>query len=196
MIAAFLGIFGCGKNNNPSSWSEEKIDKWFYSGEWKQGWQPSPDSSVNRRAFAISYFDNKERWDSAFSFLKNNNLSILEARRHDINGNALYVSITDYLTKNREDAKFEAHRKYIDIQYVVSGEEFIGISPITQKDSVLQAYDAGRDIEFMTVKQESEKHANPGNFFIFFPGDAHRPGLKSDSTASVRKIVVKILIDR
>lgn len=108
-------------------------------------------------------------------FLKNNDLSRLEIKRYDIDGDNLYATISEYVTKNEEDARFEAHQKYIDIQYVINGVEQIGIAPLLQKKNILVPYDAIKDIEFMTVTQSVNYKVTPAKFFIFFPSDAHRP---------------------
>jgi YhcH/YjgK/YiaL family protein len=195
MIAAIILLFGCGGRKNPATWNEAKINDWFNKGEWLNGWKISPDASVNKKLLAESYFKNRARWDSAFAFLRDNNLSDIEAKRYDLNGNNLYVSITDYNTRNPEDARYEAHRKYIDIQYVATGTERIGIAPLSSVDSVLQEYDPAKDIEFMRVKGGDTYPASPDRFFVFFPEDAHMPGLKTDTIAPVRKVVVKVKID-
>jgi len=188
-------LSGCSGNSDPSSWNIKKIDKWFEKGDWLNGWQVKPDQSVNRKAFVVSYFKNKERWDKAFIFLKTNDLTALEPKRYDIDGDNLYAPVSEYLTKNEEDARYEAHQKYIDIQYVVSGKELIGVAPMSQKKDVLEAYDSTKDIEFLTVTGGENLLALPDRFFIFFPEDAHRPGLKDGENSPVRKVVVKVRID-
>jgi biofilm protein TabA len=195
VMASLSGLFGCSGNADPAAWSSKKIDKWFEKGDWLNGWQVKPDQSINRKAFAVSYFKNKERWDKAFSFLKSNDLSGLELKRYDIDGDNLYAPVSEYLTKNEEDAKYEAHQKYIDIQYVVSGKEQIGVAPMSQKKDIIQPYDATKDIEFLTVTNGENRTALPDRFFIFFPGDAHRPGLKDGENSPVRKVVVKVKVD-
>ena len=63
-------------------------------------------------------------------------MSKLEVKRYDIDGDNLYATVSEYITKNEEDAKFEAHQKYIDIQYVISGKEIMSIAPLsTEKGS-------------------------------------------------------------
>ena len=188
-------LSGCSGNSDPSAWSAQKIDTWFEKGDWLNGWQVKPDQSVNRKAFAISYFKNRERWDKAFIFLKSNDLTGLELKRYDIDGDNLYAPVSEYLTKNEEAARYEAHQKYIDIQYVVSGKELIGVAPVSQKKDVLEAYDPTKDIEFLTVTGGENLLALPDRFFIFFPEDAHRPGLKDGANSPVRKVVVKVKID-
>ena len=195
ILIVMATLSGCTGSSDPSAWSAQKIDTWFEKGDWLNGWQVKPDQSVNRKAFAVSYFKNKERWDKAFIFLKTNDLTALELKRHDIDGDNLYAPVSEYLTKNEEDARYEAHQKYIDIQYVVSGKELIGVAPMSQKKDVLEAYDSTKDIEFLTVTGGENLPALPDRFFIFFPDDAHRPGLKDGENSPVRKVVVKVKID-
>jgi YhcH/YjgK/YiaL family protein len=195
MTTCIIGIFGCKKPIGPSAWSRQQVDEWFEKGYWKQGWNIKPSNTIDRKAFAAYYHKNPERWDMAFTFLRENNLADLEAKKYELDSTNLYVSVSDYNTKDPENAKAEAHRKYIDIQYVASGEELIGLSPISAKDSVLEAYDESKDVEHFTVTSEVLHRASPGEFFIFFPSDAHRPGIKTGENAPVHKIVVKIRID-
>lgn len=195
ILIVMATLSGCTGNSDPSAWSAQKTDKWFEKGDWLNGWQVQPDQSINRKAFAISYFRNKERWDKAFIFLKSSDLTALELKRYDIDGDNLYAPVSEYLTKNEEDARYEAHQKYIDIQYVVSGKELIGVAPVSQKKDVLEAYDSTKDIEFLTVTGGENRPALPDKFFIFFPDDAHRPGLKDGENSPVRKIVVKVKVD-
>jgi YhcH/YjgK/YiaL family protein len=107
----------------------------------------------------------------------------------------LYAPVSEYLTKNEEDVMFEAHQKYIDIQYVISGVELMGVAPIEQKKEVLVPYDPTKDVEFLTVTKGTNFKATPGRFFMFFPSDAHRPGLKDVENSQIRKVVVKVKVD-
>jgi len=191
---SFLGLFGC-KNTDPSTWSSSKIDKWFEKGEWLNGWKIKPDASINRGEFAVSYFKQKERWDKAFTFLKENDLAKLEIKRYDIDGNNVYAPISEYLSKEDTVARYEAHRLYADIQYVISGRELIGVAPLAGLKDVLVPYDEAKDIEFMTVNTIKNVPAAPDRFFLFFPSDIHRPGLKDGDNAPVKKAVVKVKLD-
>jgi YhcH/YjgK/YiaL family protein len=195
VMISLSGLSGCKDNTDPSVWSSKKLYNWFEKGEWLNGWQVKPDQSINRKAFAVSYFKNKERWDKAFIFLRNSDLQGLELKRYDIDGDNLYAPVSEYQTKNEEDARYEAHRKYIDIQYVVNGKELIGVAPISDKKDILEPYDASKDIEFLTVTGGENHLALPDRFFIFFPVDAHRPGLKDGENSPVRKVVIKVKVD-
>lgn len=195
VITSLIGLFGCNNSKDPSSWSSKKTDKWFEKGEWLNGWQVQPDASINRREFALSYHKHKDRWDKAFIFLKESDLAVMEAKRYELDGTDLFAPVSEYITKNEEDARYEAHRKYIDIQYVISGKEEIGIAPVTDMKEILQEYDETNDILFFTVNNITNHKADPGRFFIFFPGDAHRPNLKDGENSPVKKVVVKVKAD-
>jgi len=195
ILITFFGLTGSKNASDPSTWSSKQVDKWFKKGEWSEGWTVTPDASINKKELAILYFKNKERWAKAFKFLKSNDLTKLELKRYDIDGDNLFATVSEYQSKNEESAKFEAHRKYIDIQYVISGKEIMNLAPISTLKEVLTPYDAVKDIEFITVSKVVNYKASPSNFFIFFPDDAHRPGLKDGSNSPVRKIVIKVKVD-
>jgi YhcH/YjgK/YiaL family protein len=195
VLTSFLGFFGCKSSSDPASWSTAQIDKWFEKGDWLNGWNITPDGSINRKEFAVSYFKNKDRWDKAFTFLKSNDLPKLEIKRYEIDGDNVFAPVSEYLSKNEEVAKFEAHKKYIDIQYVISGIEQMSVAPFSALDSITVPYDAAKEVEFMTVKESRHFKATPERFFIFFPSDIHRPGLKIGENTQVKKIVVKVKVD-
>ena len=195
VLSGFLCLIGFKNTSDPANWSKTQIDKWFEKGEWLNGWNVKPDGSINRKELAVSYFKNKERWDKAFTFLKTTDLPKLEVKRHDIDGNNLYALVSGYVTKNVEDAKFEKHNKYIDIQYVINGTEQMSIAPLKMKKDVLTPYDEAKDIEFMTVNQCSSYNATSEKVFIFFPSDIHRPGVKVGENALVKKVVIKVKVD-
>ena len=195
ILISFFGLMGNKSDPDPATWSNKKIDVWISKKEWSEGWKVSPDASVNKREFAITYFKNKTRWEKSFRFLKDNDLSKLELKRYDIDGDNLFATVSEYVTKNDEAANFEAHRKYIDIQYVISGKEIMNIAPIATVKDVMTQYDETKDIEFVTVSKKVNYLASQNNFFIFFPDDAHRPGLKVEVNLPVRKIVIKLKVN-
>jgi YhcH/YjgK/YiaL family protein len=194
ILVSLFGLAGMKSDSDPATWSDKKVDKWFAKGEWSAGWKISPDPSINKRELAVSYFKNKERWEKAFTFLKNSDFPKLESKRYDIDGDNLYATISEYKTKDPETTNFEAHRKYIDIQYVISGEEVMNVVPLSTVKQVITPYDGSKDIEFITVSKIVNHKASPSNFFIFFPDDAHRPGIKVDASLPVKKVVIKLKV--
>jgi len=154
-----------------------------------ENWFASPDD-VNE--FENHYSGNKDTWDKAFAWLNNVNLQSIAPGKYEIDGDKVYASVAEYVPKELKDTRFEAHRKYIDIQYVVKGVETIGVAPLS-KGMVITSFDAERDIGFFEIPEADCKYytVEPGKIFIFFPKDAHRPGIRSND-GEVRKLVVKI----
>jgi len=81
----------------------------------------------------------------------------------------------------------------VDIQYLVKGTEQIGLVQMTQARP-LTSYDPANDIQYHSVDKGHYSRANNESFFIFFPSDVHRPSVKMEKRARVKKIVVKIRI--
>ena len=176
---------------HPSQWNDRQLNEWFDSGQYLNGLPNLPDESINRRSFAEHYFDHKEIWDRAFAFLKQTDFVNIALGKIELGG-TMYANVDEYLTKDREIARTEVHRKYIDIQYIVSGNELIDVAPLKNL-TVTQLYNPEKDVEFGTVTEFSERKASPGRFFIFFPADAHRPCLKvGNDSELIRKVVVKV----
>jgi YhcH/YjgK/YiaL family protein len=194
VLTSIAGSSG-NSQTDPSKWNSEQLNSWFTKGDWHKAWNVTPDASVNKAALAKAYFRNPDRWNKAFAFMKESDLKKLELKRYDIDGDNLYVIMSEYNSKDPKTTRFEAHKNYVDIQYVVSGNELIGIAPLSPQDSILQKYDATKDIEFRSVKKSKMVEATPARFFIFFPEDVHMPGLLDKTSIPVRKAVVKIKID-
>lgn len=195
VFTSLLAFFGCKNSDDPAKWSKKQLDSWFDKGEFLGGWNVKPDPTINRREFAVLYKQHKARWDKAFAFLRDADLKTLEVKKYELDGTDLYASVSEYTTKNEEDARYEGHKKYIDIQYVISGKEHIGIAPITLLDKVIEPYNEQKDVMFITVKRIINFKADSSKFFIFFPEDLHRPNLKDGENSHVKKVVVKVKVD-
>lgn len=135
---------------------------------------------------------NPEQWRRAVEFLRGNDLMKLAEGRHDITEDGVYANVQTYLTK--DTAPFENHRRYIDVQCVVSGEEDIFISGIAGCADRQTDYDEAADIEFFGSASEPRKaRADKDSFLVLFPGEAHRPCISPDGRRNrIRKIVVKV----
>ncbi len=192
MIFAFSAC--TPKQENPDEWMDDEVNDWFEKREWLNGWDVQPDGSINKRSLAIQYFKNKKHWDQAFVFLKTVNLRNLPAGRQSLDGENLYINVDEYQTKNKNETCYESHRKYIDIQYIVEGEELIGLTT-PDKLEVKEPYSEERDFAFYTGNEGEYLKATPKNFVVFFPEDAHRPTIKVNDNIQVKKIVVKLRIE-
>jgi len=124
------------------------------------------------------------------AFLATVDLSTLTSGNHPINDQGAYASVNEYTTKAIEESFIECHRKYIDLQIIAWGEEKVGIKH--KQFCVEQPYDEGKDLQKLTGLVDFITLV-PGVFAIFFPHDAHEPGLTPGSVAvAVKKIVFKI----
>ena len=194
VISAVLLIHSCKTKrlSDPAMWNDEQIEKWFEDKEYLNGWSVVPNQSVNKREFAIAYFKNKDRWDKAFDYFKTTDLQSLEVGRHEVDSDNVFVLIAEYITKEEHEIQFETHKKYVDIQYLISGIEKMSITNEIDKAEVLIPYDEAIDKEFMTVVESSHYVATPESFFIFFPTDLHRTDIKLNENSPVKKIVIKV----
>lgn len=115
--------------------------------------------------------------------------------RIDIDGDRLYASVATYESGPPEERRFEAHRKYIDVQVLLDGEEAIDVS-LERNLSVLEAYNAERDVMFLQPPpQFASLPMRPGFFAVFYPHDIHRPGCHLKEKRRVRKIVMKVVVE-
>jgi biofilm protein TabA len=113
----------------------------------------------------------------------------MENGRHEIDGDEMFLLLNDYLTKDCADCKIEAHRKYVDVQYVIKGKESVGYAPLDGRLSVTE-YDGKNDFILFTG-DVSFIELNEGMFAIFYPEDLHMPGV-GKTKSPVRKAVVKV----
>lgn len=127
----------------------------------------------------------------AFDFILNTDLSGMADGKYEIQGDDIFAIVQQYNSKNKEDAKLEAHKKYIDIQYINSGVELIGVSMLDNQIPVVNEPD--KDLAFYNSEASFIK-LNSGMFAIFFPHDLHMPGIKSGQSISVKKVVIKVKI--
>lgn len=136
------------------------------------------------------YYGIGERFAKAFEFLKNEDLENLPIEKIEIDGENIFALPQKYLTKNENEGKWESHRKYADIQYIVSGSENIGFVLEDYLED-LEAYDEEKDVEFFSGEGDYIQ-INDGEFAVFFPDDAHKPGLKVGEQEEIHKIVIKV----
>ena len=102
--------------------------------------------------------------------------------------------VSEYETKVENEVGYEAHRKNIDIQYLLKGEECVACLPLEKlKETV--PYSEEKDAAFFTASiQPIEMTLGDGFFAIFFPQDGHMPQLSVDEPMMVKKVVVKVEI--
>lgn len=138
---------------------------------------------------AQNYYGISKNLELGFEWIKNNDLKNMPDGRYEINEN-IYANLQSYLTK--DDAPYEAHREYIDIQYMIIGEEQSGVTNYSNCFTK-EEYNKEKDIEFLENSSEEELYKiKEGEFFVFFPNDAHKPAIKVGANKNVKKVIVKV----
>lgn len=137
------------------------------------------------------YYGINDKFKKAFDFLKNISADI-EIGKHIIDGDDIYASVMTYTTKEEKDCVIEAHRKYIDVQCMLSGSEIMEITDISKLKSSVP-YNEETDVEFFAEGDGGERIImEPGKFGIFYPEDLHKGAIMKGTPETVKKVVVKI----
>lgn len=138
------------------------------------------------------YFGLGERINKAFAYLKQTDFSKMELGKYEIDGENIFALVNEYNTKDESEGKLEAHKKYIDVQFVAEGEELMGYAPL-ENQTVIDEYNEQNDITFFSG-DKSFTLVEKGMFAIFFPTDVHLPGIKVSQKTYVKKIVIKVRV--
>ena len=118
------------------------------------------------------------------------------AGRYAIDGDRLFALVQDIDTAPADTRRFEAHARYLDIQYVVSGREGIGYLPAGAEARPLEDHLDARDIAFYdSPEPPCELVLQAGMFAVFAPGELHRPCVAVGTPGTVRKVVLKVSME-
>jgi len=131
-----------------------------------------------------------ERIQKSFSYIKQTDLKKIQPGRYEIDGDNIFALISQYQTKSESEGKLEAHKKYIDVQYVIEGEELMGYTPLGGQE-ILEPYKEENDIIFYKGEKVFIK-VTKGMFAIFFPEDVHMPGISVFESSPLKKLVIKV----
>ena len=152
--------------------------------------------NVNNMARSLKEYPKVVR--KALEYLKSHDFTDMEDGRYDIDGDRMYASVQHYKTRRLADCKPEAHQKYVDVQYIASGNELLGWCPFSPDLVVTEVYDEEKDIAFYeSLVPDSTIIMSKGNFAVLYPEDVRSPcgALDDDAPEDVVKVVVKISID-
>ena len=142
------------------------------------------------------YYNISKNIEIGLKYLETTDFSDLESGKYEIKGNEIYALVQDYESKPIEEGKFEAHRKYTDIQYIVKGEEQMGVADLNDFNEAT-TYSEEKDIIFLSPKCDCKSEfvrVKSGEFAIFEPQDAHMPSIAIYSPEYVKKVVVKVKV--
>lgn len=137
------------------------------------------------------YYGCHKNFQMGFDFIQRVIEENLPVGKYELDGKNVYASVQEYISKP-DSEKLEGHQEYIDIQYVISGEEKMECAELANCVSTV-AYNGEKDVEFFTCNAVKATMAfEEGSFAIFFPNDIHKPGVQQQGPAPVKKVVVKV----
>ena len=125
----------------------------------------------------------------AIEFLKSTDLNAHELGKVVLKEGELFVNFAAARPKTKGDAKIETHNNFIDIQIPLTGTELMGYMPRT--DLAEAEYNAEKDVTFYPGHATDYLTVKPGMFAIFFPEDAHAPGV---TEVELKKVIVKVRV--
>jgi YhcH/YjgK/YiaL family protein len=142
---------------------------------------------------AETYYSLSKNLQKGFEWLKEQPLATIKAGKYYIDDENIFANVQEYDTK--ESAKYETHSKYIDIQYMIKGKEFVGVCEKSECKT-FTPYDSEKDLEFMdNLTPDFYEILNEGEFLVFYPQDAHKPSINPNEKLHVKKVIVKVAID-
>jgi YhcH/YjgK/YiaL family protein len=129
----------------------------------------------------------------AFEYLQQTDFTTVAKGKYEIDGMTVFAIVNEYDTIDTAGEQMESHKKYIDVQYIVSGEERIG-HDFLQGQTPSQVYDEEKDFMLFGETPSFFSRLEAGMFAIFFPTDLHMPNIKVKDPLPVKKIVIKISV--
>jgi len=143
---------------------------------------------------AQRYYGLGPKFVKAFEYLANTDFTQLEMGKYEVDGVRVFALVNEYETVASSGEQMEAHKKHIDIQYIVQGEELIGHDFLGEK-APSQAYSDEEDYMLFSEAPSFFSKLKKGDFAIFYPTDLHMPNLMVNKPMPVKKVVIKISID-
>ncbi len=133
----------------------------------------------------------------ALDYLRSHDFTKMEDGTYPIEGEKMYAKVQRYETRLMESCRPESHQKFIDIQYVAEGEEYLGWCPFSPDLRTAAPYDAKNDVAFYEeLVPESNLVLLAGSFAVLYPDDVHRPcGAIEDEPGHVTKVVIKVSVE-
>ena len=135
------------------------------------------------------------RMAKALEFLARPDLAELAPGRHEIMGDEVFANVQELTTVRPGEKNYEAHRRYADVHYVISGEELLGVAPVRECEPVGEFSEADDFGLYVPGDREAWATLRPGDLVVTPPCDAHKPGCCPGEPAPLKKVCVKVLVD-
>lgn len=134
----------------------------------------------------------EDKIKECFTYAKENDLISLDAGRHDIKADELFVNIVEYETTNPGNSFWEAHKDYLDLHLLLDGKEQIDLNFL--KNMTLGDYIKEEDYQKIEGDKNSSVILNQGDFLICYPNDGHMTAISVDKPQKIKKAIFKIKI--
>lgn len=132
----------------------------------------------------------------AIEYLQKTDFEKIKNGKHFLEGEKMFVILDEYKTISRDYKKAEMHRKFIDVQFIISGEESMGFDFETENDQPSENYSPEKDVAlYDKINKENYFTVQKNMYIVFYPGEIHRPGCSLEGEVNVRKAIVKISVD-
>ena len=131
------------------------------------------------------------RFTRAFQYAKATDFTTMGVGTYPIGGDDVRALVQRYTTRPESEVRWEAHRKNIDLQFVLSGEEYVGVAPLGRMEA--EPYDADKDLLWLSGEGDRVT-LRPGEFMLLWPEDVHKPAVSIDTPVPVLKVVIKIAV--
>ena len=132
--------------------------------------------------------------ETALRYIQSTDFTKVNNGTYEINGHQLFAIVQEYDTKDSSTEKLEAHKKYIDVQFMIHGQERMGHTLLNNQ---IPTRDYQSEDDFMLFDEAPDFFSvvTEGMFTIFYPTDLHMPCILHQASSHVRKVVVKVGID-
>lgn len=150
-------------------------------------------------ALANASFDDvtAARLAHALEWIAQTDMASLEVGRQDIAGDEIYANVMEVTPMLPVEKQFEAHRRYIDVHYVIAGEELIGVAPVGECP-VVQEYAEADDFSLHGDPADAARVTwtllREGELCVTPPADAHKPACTTGEPARLKKVCIKVLV--
>ena len=132
------------------------------------------------------------RYNKAVDFLQNTDLENLAPGKYEIDGRNVYANVTEYTTIPWEEAKYESHHDYTDIQYMITGTETMTYAPVDALNVTVPYNEEKGCVLYDNANPGLQVVVGAGEYMIFNPWDGHKPKAADGEPAPIKKVIVKI----
>ncbi len=148
---------------------------------------------IDKLENAARYINVYKGIDKALAYLQTTDLDSLAPGKYAIDGDDVFAIVQEYNTLNVAGEQMEAHRKHIDVQYMIRGCEQVGLA-LFNGQATSKEYSETEDYMLFPDTPTFFATLDSGTFMIFFPTDLHMPCIKITEAEPVKKVVIKVSV--